>query len=84
MAAAAAGAQPKPDVGRPGAEAIMATFTVDLLDGAQAYCPAVIEHATRRVHVLGVTDHPTAAWVTQQARNLLMDLDGHADPGRTN
>ncbi|GII51493.1 hypothetical protein Psi02_79170 [Planotetraspora silvatica] len=63
------------------AEAIIATdfFTVDLLNGAQVYCLAVIEHATRRVHVLGVTDHSTAAWVTQQARNLLMDLDDHAE-----
>jgi putative transposase len=63
------------------AEAIIATdfFTVDLLGGAQVYCLAVIEHASRRVHVLGVTDHPTAAWATQQARNLLMDLDDHAE-----
>jgi len=63
------------------AEAIIATdfFTVDLLNGAQVYCLAVIEHATRRIHVLGTTANPTAAWVTQQARNLLMDIDGHAE-----
>jgi hypothetical protein len=62
------------------AEAMLATdfFTVDLLDGTTAYVLAVIEHATRRIRILGVTAHPSNAWVTQQARNLLMDLDERA------
>jgi transposase InsO family protein len=49
-------------------------FTVDRPGGAQAYVLAVIEHAPRRIRVLGVTPHPTGQWTTQQARNLLMDL----------
>jgi hypothetical protein len=62
------------------AEAILACdfFTVDLLNGTQAYVLAVIEHATRRVRVLGVTQYPTRAWTAQQARNLLMDLGEQA------
>jgi putative transposase len=62
------------------AEAILATdfLTVDLLDGTHAYVLAVIEHATRRIRILGVTAHPNQAWVTQIARNLLTDLDEHS------
>ena len=62
------------------AEAILACdlFTADLLDGTQAYVLVVIEHATRRIRILGVTQHPTGAWTAQQARNLLMDLGEQA------
>src|ERR1019366_2809349 len=49
-------------------------FTADLLDGTQACALAVIEHASRRIRILGITIHPTGEWTAQQARNLMMDL----------
>jgi putative transposase len=45
------------------------------LTGARMYVLAVIEHASRRVRVLGATPHPTATWVAQAAKNLVMDLE---------
>jgi putative transposase len=62
------------------AEAILACdfFIADLLDGTQAHVLAVIEHATRRIRILGVTLHPTGEWTAQQARNLMMELGEQA------
>ena len=40
----------------------------------------LIELDTRRVHLAGVTAHPDSAWVTQQARNLLLVLGERARP----
>jgi putative transposase len=50
-------------------------FTVDTVWLTQVYVFFCVEVSTRRVRALGVTRHPTGAWVTQCARNLMMDLE---------
>ncbi|MFD4972424.1 integrase core domain-containing protein [Streptomyces sp. NPDC058424] len=49
-------------------------FETRTLTGARLYVFAVIEHSSRRVRILGATAHPSAEWILQLGRNLLMDL----------
>jgi transposase InsO family protein len=54
-------------------------FTVDTIFLQRFSLLFFLELSTRRVHLAGITANPTGAWVTQQARTLLMDLGDRAE-----
>src|SRR5450759_4488031 len=53
-------------------------FTVETAWLRTLYILVFIELGSRRIHLSPATAHPNSAWVTQQARNPVMDLDGHS------
>jgi transposase InsO family protein len=57
-------------------------FTVETLHLQTLYVLFLIELGSRRVHLAGCTTHPDNAWVTQQARQLVWQLDEASTPMR--
>ena len=63
------------------AEGIIAAdfFHIDTITGKRLYALAFLEHGNRKLHITGVTAHPTAQWAVRQARNLTADLGSRVD-----
>jgi transposase InsO family protein len=57
-------------------------FTVDTVWLRRLYVLFFVSIGTRRVECVATTSNPNTAWMTQQARNLLMDLDDRSKPPR--
>jgi hypothetical protein len=58
------------------AKAVMAVdfLHVDTVFLTRIYALIAVEHGSRRTHLIGLSTHPTGAWTTQAARNLMIDL----------
>src|SRR2546423_445553 len=62
------------------AKAVLAVdfLHVDTVLLRRIYALIAVEHGSRRTFLVGVSAHPSGAWTTQAARNLLMDLGDRA------
>jgi transposase len=54
-------------------------FTADTSVLKRLYVLVFIEHGSRMLHLSGVTANPAGTWVSQQARNLAMELGPRMD-----
>jgi putative transposase len=50
----------------------------DTVPPKQVYALILIQHGTRRIHLLGVSANPDGTWTTQAARDLVTDPGGRA------
>jgi hypothetical protein len=56
---------------------------VDTVMLKRIYALVLIEHGSRRVHLLGISANPDGAWIAQAVRNMLMDLGDAPTPSRS-